>query len=139
MPVAGFDHAAIPAGDAEALIAFYRALGFSVVGEERWRSGEFPAFALAAGDQKINVHDPKLWRDERFTLRGPTAEPGCGDFCFVWEGTPEEAAAAIRAAGGDVIEGPVTREGGRGGGLDEGISVYTRDPDGNLVELIVYD
>ncbi len=139
MPVAGFDHAAIPAGDPEALIAFYRALGFSVMGEERWRSGEFPAFALAAGDQKINVHDPKLWRDERFTLRGPTAEPGCGDFCFVWDGTPEEAAAAIRAAGGDVIEGPVTREGGRGGGLDEGTSVYTRDPDGNLVEFIVYD
>lgn len=139
MPVVGLDHTVIPAENPEALIAFYRALGFSVVGEERWRSGEMPAFALAVGDQKINVHDPKLWQDQRFTLRGPTAQPGCGDFCFVWQGTPDEAAAAIRAAGGDVIEGPVAREGGRGGGLLEGTSVYTRDPDGNLVEFITYD
>lgn len=138
MPIAGFDHAAIPAGDPEALIRFYRALGFSVVGEEAWRAGEFPAFAFAAGDQKINVHDPSLWRSGKFTLRGPTAEPGCGDFCFVWSGTPKEAAAAIAAAGGELIEGPVTRQGGRGGGLTDGTSVYTRDPDGNLIELIVY-
>ena len=139
MPVTGLDHVAMPAGDPEALIAFYRALGFSVVGEADWRSGAMPAFALAVGDQKINVHDPKLWQNAEFTLRGPTAEPGCGDFCFVWNGTPEEASAAIVAAGGDVIEGPVTRQGGRAGGLTDGTSVYTRDPDGNLVEFIVYD
>jgi len=139
MPVAGIDHAAIPAGDPEALIAFYSKLGFSVVGEERWRAGEVPAFAFAAGDQKINVHDPALWQDERFTLRGPSAKPGCGDFCFVWEGSSAQAAAAISAAGGELIEGPVTRQGGRGGGLTDGTSVYTRDPDGNLLEFIVYD
>ncbi len=138
MPVAGFDHAAAPAGDPEAIIAFYRALGFDIAGEERWRSGEFPAFYVAAGDQKINFHAPELWQNREFTLKGPTAVPGCGDFCFVWDGTIAEAVDAIAAAGGELIEGPVSREGGRGGGMTEGTSVYTRDPDGNLVEFIVY-
>ena len=138
MAVVGMDHVAIPAGDPEALMAFYRTLGFAIVHEAEWRSGEFPMFAIACGDQKINVHDPKLWQNPKFDLRGPTAEPGCGDFCFVWDGTPEAAADAIVAAGADVIEGPAERVGGRGVGTDTGVSVYCRDPDGNLVELISY-
>ena len=138
MPPTGLDHAALPAADPEALLTFYRALGFDIVHEAEWRSGEFPVFAIACGDQKINVHDPKLWQNPRFDLRGPTAQPGCGDFCFVWDGTPETAANAIRAAGADVIEGPADRIGGRARGTAEGVSVYTRDPDGNLVEFITY-
>ncbi len=138
MPVTGMDHVAIPAGDPEALMRFYRALGFSIVHEAEWRSGEFPMFAIACGDQKINVHDPKLWQNPKFDLRGPTAEPGCGDFCFVWDGAAQSASEAIEAAGGELIEGPVGRVGGRSAGTDEGMSVYTRDPDGNLVELISY-
>ncbi len=138
MSVSGLDHVAIPAGDPEALMRFYRQLGFEIVHEAEWRSGEFPMFAIACGDQKINVHDPSLWQNGRFTLRGPTAEPGCGDFCFVWDGTSESAAKAIAATGAELIEGPVGRIGGRSAGLDEGVSVYCRDPDGNLVELITY-
>ena len=139
MPVTGMDHVAIPAGDPEALLGFYRALGFDIVHEDEWRSGDFPMFAIACGDQKINVHDPKLWQNPRFDLRGPTAEPGCGDFCFVWQGSPDDAAAVIRDAGAEVIEGPAGRVGGRSRGTAEGVSVYCRDPDGNLVELISYD
>ena len=45
------------------------------------------------------------------------------------------AAAAVRPV---VTPGPVPREGGRGGGKAAGTSVYTRDPDGNLLEFIVY-
>ena len=138
MSVTGMDHVAIPAGDPDGLMGFYRALGFDIVHEAEWRSGEFPMFAIACGDQKINVHDPKLWQNDRFTLRGPTAEPGCGDFCFVWDGTAESAAAAIVSAGAEVIEGPASRVGGRSAGTAEGVSVYCRDPDGNLVELISY-
>ena len=45
MPVVGFDHAAIPAGDAEAMIAFYRRLGFTILGEAEWRSGASRIFS----------------------------------------------------------------------------------------------
>ena len=141
MAVTGMDHVAIPAGDPEALLRFYRALGFSIVHEDEWRSGEFPIFAIACGDQKINVHDPKLWQNPRFELRGPTAEPGCGDFCFVWDGTPESASAAITAAGAKVIESPAkpaVSADAPPAPPKFAISVYTRDPDGNLVELISY-
>jgi catechol 2,3-dioxygenase-like lactoylglutathione lyase family enzyme len=136
--IEAYDHVALPAGDCEAMLAFYRALGFTVVGEQEWRDGTMPVVAVAVGNLKINLHDPKLWTNPRFTLKGPTAQPGCGDLCFVWNGTVDDAIAVISAAGGEILTGPVDRIGGRERGTATGRSVYTRDPDGNLIELITY-
>jgi catechol 2,3-dioxygenase-like lactoylglutathione lyase family enzyme len=138
MPIVDLDHVAIPTDRPEELLRFYRALGFRGPTPEQWRERGSPFFSVSLGDTKINVHAPALWHDERFTLRGPTARPGCGDFCFVFEGTIDEAVALLTSAGAPVIEGPVERQGGRGNGRANGTSVYGRDPDGNLVELIVY-
>jgi len=138
MPLKSFDHVVIPTADPEALLAFYKRLGFTVLREAEWRAGKSVMFSLAFGDNKINVHPPEVWQSGRFTLRGPTAVPGCGDFCFVWEGTVEEAAAWLKEAGAEVIEGPVKRDGGRALGTGVGTSLYTRDPDGNLLEFMTY-
>ena len=138
MPVSGFDHVAIPTGDCARMIAFYEALGFEV-DARRWREESAPFFSIHFGDNKINVHAPALWQNERFTLRGPTAEPGCGDFCFVWQGGLEALHATLERAGAEIVEGPVERDGGRDGGRATGTSVYTRDPDANLLEFIVYE
>ncbi len=138
MPIASFDHAAIPTAKPEEMIEFYKRLGFSVVGEAEWRAGTGRAFSFAFGNSKINVHPPAVWQNEKFTLRGPKAVPGCGDFCFVWDGTVDEARALFESAGAEVIEGPVSRVGGKATGTATGTSVYTRDPDGNLLELITY-
>ncbi|MBM3139792.1 MAG: VOC family protein [Chloroflexi bacterium] len=138
-PIAGFDHAAMPAHDVGRLIDFYRRLGFAVVGEEAWRAGRARAVALAFGDSRINVHAPELWQDARFTLRGPSAQPGCGDYCFVWEGGLASLRAMLAEAGVEVIEGPVQRDGGRALGTGRGTSMYTRDPEGNLLEFMVYE
>jgi catechol 2,3-dioxygenase-like lactoylglutathione lyase family enzyme len=54
--------------------------------------------------------------------------------CFVWDGDLESLQAALQHAGAQVELGPVERQGGRG----PGISVYTRDPDDNLLEFIMY-
>jgi len=138
MPVAAFDHVALPTERPEELIAFYGALGFSVPDAAAWRDSGVPFFAIrlgAHGHQKINVHAPAMWRNEGFTLRGPAARPGCGDLCFVWEGGSDALHATLAAAGAEIVAGPVELEGGRG----RGTSVYTRDPDGNLLEFIVYD
>jgi catechol 2,3-dioxygenase-like lactoylglutathione lyase family enzyme len=138
MGVTAFDHVAIPVHDVDALIAFYRQLGFTVVGEEDWRAGRSPFVALAFGHNKINLHAPALWQRPSFSLRAPAAQPGCGDFCFVWEGDLLSLTAALDAAGAPVEVGPVERQGGRAAGTAVGTSVYTRDPEQNLLEFIVY-
>src|SRR5829696_5619558 len=129
MPIESLDHVALPTDDPGRLIDFYGALGFRVVGEQEWRAGTAPFVALALGDVKLNVHAPELWRDERFTLRGPTAVPGCADLCFVWSGSVDAAIELVAAAGGELVTGPVERVGGRARGTAIGRSVYTRDPD----------
>ena len=137
--VAAFDHVAIPTARPEEMLLFYRALGFGVPSPEEWRARGVPFFSIQFGDNKINVHAPALWGDAGFTLRGPTAQPGCGDFCFVWSGTLDELRRMLRAAGARTEEGPVERVGGRDGGQAKGTSIYTRDPDRNLLEFIVYE
>ena len=87
---------------------------------------------------KINVHAPELWQNGAFTLRGQTAQPGCGDFCFVWSGGLTDLKEKLHQAGAVIEEGPVERIGGRNAGHAKGVSIYTRDPDNNLLEFIVY-
>ncbi len=135
MPIAGFDHVALPAGRPEELLRFYAALGFEVPTLDAWRAARNQVLAVHFGPNKINFHHPDHWRDPTFVLRGPTAQPGCGDLCFVWSGTQDELLGALKAAGAPVEVGPVDRVGGR---KVTGSSIYTRDPDGNLLEFIIY-
>lgn len=133
MAVSRLDHVAIPVDDMEPMLAFYRSLGFAVDDEHA------PIlYAVACGDMKLNLHSPRLWQSAKFALRGPTAQPGCGDVCMVWDGDSAELDALLVSAEVDVIEGPVERVGGKAGGTATGISRYCRDPDGNLLEFIIY-
>jgi len=135
MPVASFDHVALPTARPEEMIAFYGALGFTVPDLEKWRASGSPFFSIHFGNQKINVHAPGLWQRRDFTLRGPTAKPGCGDLCFVWEGGAELLRKTLAAAQAEIIAGPIELSGARG----KGVSVYVRDPDENLLEFIIYE
>ena len=142
MPVTAFDHAALPTADSERFLAFYKALGFGIEGEDAWRAGTMPIFSITFGNNKINVHTEELFarsKDIPGFLRGPTAEPGCGDFCFVWAGSSTELTDKLRQAGAVIEVGPVERIGGRDAGRAKGTSLYTRDPDGNLLEFIRYE
>ncbi|MFL6652176.1 MAG: VOC family protein [Sulfurifustaceae bacterium] len=138
MTVAGFDHVAIPTADPVAMLRFYRALGFDAPSPEEWAASGRPAFSIQFGENKINVHAPARWQDPAFTLRGPSAQPGCGDFCFVWSGSLDALCERLRDAGAAIEAGPVERVGARNAGRAKGMSVYTRDPDRNLLEFIVY-
>jgi catechol 2,3-dioxygenase-like lactoylglutathione lyase family enzyme len=128
--VGPLDHVAVPMRNADAMVAFYRALGFGV------REGA-QIVSIHFADQKINFHRPALWQSGTFTLRASAAEPPCGDFCWVWEGSRESLLDAFARAGAEIeVEGE--RTGGRDGGDAVGQSTYTRDPDGNLLEFIRY-
>jgi len=130
-PIRSFDHVAVPMQNTDAMVQFYRDLGFTVM--------EGPSIcSVHFGDNKINLHRPERWQNESFTLRAPAAEPPCGDFCFVWDGTVDALRSTLSQAGAEIIEGPVARTGGRDGGTASGTSLYIRDPDDNLLEFIIY-
>jgi catechol 2,3-dioxygenase-like lactoylglutathione lyase family enzyme len=126
--IRALDHVALPMRNVDAMIAFYRAVGFQV--------DEGPQICVVRfGTQMINLHRPELWQRETFTLRAASATPPCGDLCFVWEGSAESLKAALERLQLKVVEGPVNRQGGR---RTTGVSTYVRDPDGNLIEFIIY-
>jgi catechol 2,3-dioxygenase-like lactoylglutathione lyase family enzyme len=127
--VSGFDHVALPMQNSDAMTAFYRGLGFEV-------SGSANAVSVYVGSsQMINFHRPSLWQNQSFTLRAPAAKPPCGDLCFVWDGPAESLKTLLDRAGAKIELGPVGRPGGR---RKNGSSVYVRDPDGNLLEFMIY-
>ena len=131
MSIRGFDHVAIPIQNTEEMLSFYRALGFGV--QDRGQ-----AYSVHFGDNKINFHTPEKCQSEKFVLRGPAAKPGCGDFCFVWDGSAESAKTLIERAGAKIIAGPIERLGGRDQGRAQATSYYFRDPDANLLEFMIY-
>ena len=111
--VSGFDHVAAPMQSTEAMVRFYRALGFHVNEGPRICSVHF-------GDQKINFHRSRLWQDEAFTLRASAARPPCGDFCFVWDGSAPALTAKLDAAGAEALASSRGRSNGRAGGMAAG-------------------
>ena len=126
--VSGFDHVAVPMQNTDAMVAFYRRLGFQM-------SENANAVSVYVGNQMINFHRPTRWQDPAFTLRAPAARPPCGDFCFVWDGTAASLKALLDGAGAKIELGPADRPGGR---RKTGSSTYVRDPDGNLLEFMIY-
>ncbi len=126
--VSGFDHVALPMQNTDAMIAFYRSLGLEIRETAN-------AISVYVGSQMINFHRPVLWQNQTFTLRAPAAKPPCGDLCFVWDGTPQALKAMLDRIGAKIEVGPADRPGGR---QKTGSSVYIRDPDGNLLEFMIY-
>jgi catechol 2,3-dioxygenase-like lactoylglutathione lyase family enzyme len=120
------DHLVLTVADIEESVLFYR----RVLGLSEIRSSE-GRVALAFGEQKINLH-PVGSAIEPRALR-PT--PGSADLCFVSSLPIEKVIDHLGACDVPVACGPVART----GAIGPMTSVYFRDPDGNLIELAVYD
>ena len=119
------DHLVLTVADVEASVSFYR----GVLGLAEVRSAD-GRVALAFGSQKINLHSIASTIEPR-ALR-PT--PGSADLCFVSSLSTDEIIQRLRACEVPVAYGPVARTGAVG----PMVSVYFRDPDGNLIELGAY-
>ena len=119
------DHVVIAVTDFERSNAFYR----DVLGAEIVEIDGRVAYRL--GGQQLNVHGPGT--RPAMVARIPVT-PGNSDICFEWDGTIDKAVEHLRARGVTVEAGPMTRGGAKG----PGTSVYFRDPDGTLLELISY-
>jgi catechol 2,3-dioxygenase-like lactoylglutathione lyase family enzyme len=126
--IRGLDHVAVPMQNTDAMLSFYRGLGLEITETPR-------ACSVHIGSQMINFHRPETWQDPNYTLRAPGTTPPSGDFCVVWEGTEADLRALLERVGAPIEEGPVERRGAR---KIVASSIYTRDPDGNLLEFMRY-
>ena len=125
-PAVELDHVVVAVSDWERSSRFYAdVLGAELVELDQGRH------AYRFGATQLNVHGPG---SDPHPVARERVRPGNSDLCFAWPGTAEEAAAHLAAHGVQVELGPVPRTGARGAGT----SVYFRDPDGSLLELIAY-
>ena len=124
--VSALDHLVLTVADMAATLRFYtQAMGMTA---ETFRPADGSCrHALRFGTQKINLHPAAA----PFEPRAAHPGPGTADLCFLTE-TPLADWQAHLAAHGVAIEaGPVARTGATGPIL----SLYIRDPDGNLIEI----
>lgn len=123
------DHFVLTARDVDASVAFYtRVLGMTAEqfhppdGTLRW--------ALCFGANKINLHQAGA----EFKPNARVATVGAQDICFISDEPLSIWQKHFSNCGVAVEEGPIRRTGATG----KIISLYIRDPDGNLIEVSNY-
>ena len=120
------DHLVLTVADIDRTVAFYeQVLGMRV---EVFRPSDGSVrTALMFGEQKINLHpaakpyEPKAER--------PTV--GSADLCFLSDDRLADWVTHFEKANVSILDGPV----GRTGATGPIVSLYIRDPDGNLIEV----
>ncbi|MEW6668446.1 MAG: VOC family protein [Thermodesulfobacteriota bacterium] len=126
MNVEAIDHIVLTVKDIDRTCFFYaQALGMRVTTFGAGRK------ALCFGKQKINLHQ----HGQEFEPKAEKPTPGSADLCFVTAVPLPVVIERLSQCGVEILEGPVERAGAVG----DLISVYFRDPDGNLVEVSNYE
>jgi catechol 2,3-dioxygenase-like lactoylglutathione lyase family enzyme len=116
------DHLVLTVADVERSCHFY----CDVLGMGRVMFGENRT-ALHFGDYKINLH-PIDWD---YYLKAGKPSAGSADLCFIVGEDVRALITSFQGLGVEVIEGPIERT----GAIGDLVSIYVRDPDGNLIEL----
>jgi catechol 2,3-dioxygenase-like lactoylglutathione lyase family enzyme len=118
------DHVVLTVQDLDRTCAFYeQTLGMKPVtfGGRR---------ALAFGRQKLNLHQA----GREFEPKALKPVPGSVDLCLIASTELDSVIEHVKACGVKIIEGPVPKT----GALGPMMSIYFRDPDGNLIEVSNY-
>ena len=122
------DHLVINCRDIETMASWYQ----RVLGMEREEFGKPARTALKFGGQKINLrpfdHPTDTW------IAAENCAPSTQDLCFIVTVTSDQVVQHFRDCGVTIHEGPVEKT----GALGPMTSVYTRDPEGNLIEVSSY-
>jgi len=129
--VEALDHLVINVKDVEAAASWYeRVLGMKREVKER-APGKMRT-SMHFGRQKINLRPTSVTQKEWFTGRQVAA--GSDDLCFLTGSTPQQVVDHFKACGVEIEVGPSDKQGAMG----TIVSVYCRDPDGNLIEVSSY-
>lgn len=121
MRVRALDHIVLCVRDVDAARSFYEHLLGMEAREDR--PGKW---SLHFGAQKISLQDA-----ERAPSIARETVPGSGNFCLLTDTPIAEVVDALARAGVEIVDGP----GERAGATGQILSVYFRDPEGNLVEV----
>ena len=130
--ISGIDHVVINAADLEATCAFYdRLFGITTHGEYK-KDGKVLVRQIAIGCAVLSVH--QIGNGVELVAKHPTV--GGGDICLRWNDSIETAIDLLNRNGVKIIEGPARRRTADG---KPSKSVYFRDLDNNLLELMAAD
>lgn len=124
------DHVVLNVADVDRSIEFYGdKLGLPVERLDAYRRGEvpFPSIRITA-DTIIDLFPPSMHGNS------DGSSPNMNHICLVTTNTIDEIRSHLDAIGAPIDRGPVEVFGARG----DGVSYYTRDPDGNGIELRTY-
>jgi catechol 2,3-dioxygenase-like lactoylglutathione lyase family enzyme len=122
MQIDQLDHLVLTVQHIETTCEFYaRVLGMQVVTFAGGRK------ALQFGNQKINLHQ----KGKEIEPRAQHPTPGSADLCFLTSMPLEDVIAYLHSCHVSVLLGPVERT----GATKSLMSLYFRDPDGNLLEV----
>ena len=124
------DHLVLTTASEEACVDFYtRVMGMRL---ERFVSGDPPQsrMAFVFGRQKINLHDAAA----PYIPHAACPVAGSVDLCFITTQPIADWQAHFTAHNIEIEDGPVRKTGANGPML----SLYVRDPDGNLIEVSNY-
>lgn len=124
--VQSLDHLVLSVADIAATLAFYT----TVLGMKHqvfYPADGTTRHALKFGAQKINLHAAAA----PFAPYAAQPTPGSADLCFLSDHPLADWLAHFEALRIAVEQGPVARTGATGGLM----SIYIRDPDGNLIEI----
>ena len=125
MRIDRIDHIVITAHDVDRTIDFYsKVMGMEPITFAGGRRG------LAFGRQKINLHQS----GREYEPKALKPAPGSMDLCFITETPLDDVISHLRSHGVAIAQGPVEKT----GALGPMMSVYFRDPDGNLIEVSNY-
>ncbi|MDQ2717189.1 MAG: VOC family protein [Chloroflexota bacterium] len=122
MNIKRIDHLVLTVRDIAATCDFYaRVLGMQVV------TFDDGLQALHFGKQKINLHEA----GKELEPKASTPIPGSADLCLLTELPLTQVIEHMQACGVTIEVGPIRQAGAR----RSLVSIYIRDPDGNLVEI----
>lgn len=128
-PIVKIDHIAVTTSNLDQFVQFYKKVLGARVEAEHELDGQISIVHLSVGGAMMNVH--RAGHSYWLVARAPT--PGALDICFRWNEPIATAIETLGRAGVEIIKGPVGRI---CSDMQPGQSVYFRDADGNLVELL---
>ncbi|MGM0877738.1 MAG: VOC family protein [Bacillota bacterium] len=125
MKILKLDHLVLTVKNIDKTCEFYnQVLGMEVITFGEGRK------ALHFGEQKINLHEV----GKEFEPKAKSPMSGTADLCFITDVHMLDVIDHLNSYGAPIEEGPVKRT----GALGSITSIYTRDPDGNLIEISNY-